>query len=139
MKRILLLLAAGGLGALLIYIASLVVQRPHKDVNATLTEVTTAANRDLPKMLDSETEVTSTVALNHMLQYNYRLVRLDASSADRDALTATFQRQIRDNGCTSPVLRDKLLRKGITVRFAYYDSSYQALFSIDLEPKHCGL
>ena len=109
-----------------------------KDVSAMLSEVADSANHRLPMMLDSETEVTSTVALNHVLQYNYRLVRLDAANADGAALKAKLQNQIRDRGCNSPVLRNKLLRKGITVRFAYSDSSNQELFTIGLEPKDCG-
>jgi hypothetical protein len=138
MRLFLFLIAAAVLGFLLVRFAFSVGQRPPRDVNAMLAEVTDSVNRGMPMMLDSATEITSSVALNHVLQFNYRLVRLDAATADRAALATTLEQRVRNGACTSHIFRDKLLKRGITVRFAYADSSYKTLFSFDLEPKDCG-
>jgi hypothetical protein len=137
-KQFLLVMGGGVLGALLVQLVITLVQSPRNSTGALMTEATDSLNRHLPMMIDSETQLTATMVFSRMLQYNYRLVRLDAAQVDTVALAAAFKRRLQAGACTGPELRDRFLKKGVTVRFAYADSSSHRLFSVDVQPKDCG-
>ena len=137
-KQVLLVTGGGILGALLVQLVIILAQSPEKSIGALMTEATDSLNRHLPMMIDSETQLTATLAFSRMLQYNYRLVRLDAAQVDTAALAAAFKRRVQAGACTGPELRDRFLKRGVTVRFTYADSSNHRLFSVDVQPKDCG-
>ena len=137
-RQFLLCAAGGAAGALLVQLVIILLQAPRKTPETIMAEASDSMNRHLPMMIDSETQLTATMASSRMLQYNYRLVLLDWTNVDTAVLAAAFRRRIQAGACTAPELRDRFLRKGITVRFAYADSSAHRLFSVDVTPKDCG-
>ena len=137
-KQFLLASAGGVLGALVTSIVILAFERRDKDIGQLMAVATDRINRQLPMMVDSETQLIGTMGAGRLLQYNYRLLRVASSQTDTNALKAAFQAQTRNGACTAPELRDTFLKRGITVRFAYADSSFRRLFSVDVTPGDCG-
>ena len=105
---------------------------------AFLAEVAAELNKQLPKPVDQETEVTSVTGLEGVFVYNYTLVNRVASEVDGSHLVATLQPQVTQAACAAPDTRDKFLNQGVTLRYSYADKTGSAIASFDVTPQDCG-
>jgi len=105
---------------------------------ATLSQLASEMNRKLPMMADRDTEVTSTIGLEGMFVYNYRLLNQRAEDVDPSWLVQTVRPLIVNAACSTPGTRDTLLKFGVTMRYMYYDQNRRFIAMVDVTPKDCG-
>jgi len=103
-----------------------------------LGRVAAEINRSVPVMIDQETELLPAVGAPGMLIYNYRLVSYSAAQVDAKKFATGAKERLRQNACASPETRDDFLKKGVTLRYSYYDKNKQHIATFDITPADCG-
>jgi hypothetical protein len=103
-----------------------------------LTKVAAEINRAVPVMIDPETELMTTVGSEGMLVYNYRLVAYSAAQLSYDKFREGVRQRVTQAACSTPETRDGLLKKGVTLRYSYFDKEKQPIASVDVTPADCG-
>ena len=103
-----------------------------------LKKVAGEINRSVPVMIDKETELMPAEGAPGMLIYNYRLVRYSASQIDAAKIAAGAKQRVTQGACSQPETRDDFLKKGVTLRYAYYDKDRQPIATVDVTPADCG-
>jgi len=112
-----------------------------KDVRsaAFLGDVAARLNEQLPKPVDQETELASVEGLEGVFVYNYRIHSRSVDEIDADGFAAAIQPQVTQAACAAPDTRDKFLKEGITLRYAYADRNDTPITSFDVTPADCGI
>jgi hypothetical protein len=105
-----------------------------RDVAAASTQL----NRRLPIMVDQETQIVSTAALDHVLQYNYQLIHVTVGQVDTTVLAAAARPQVTQFACSTPQTLNAVLKRGVTLRYSYADNKGQHLFTFDVTAHDCG-
>jgi hypothetical protein len=95
-------------------------------------------NRSVPVMIDQETELMPVTAAAGTLIYNYRLVNYSATQVDSQKFREGAQKQLSQTACTRPETREDFLKKGVTLRYSYFDKDRQHIATIDVTPSACG-
>jgi len=95
-------------------------------------------NRSVPVMIDAETELMPSAAGYAMLMYNYRLVKYSVTQLDHEKFTALAKQRVTEGACNRPETRDDFLKKGVTLRFSYFDKDKKHIATIDVTPADCG-
>jgi hypothetical protein len=95
-------------------------------------------NRSVPVMIDQETELMPAAGAPAMLIYNYRLVNYSVAQLDYDKFAAGAKERLRQGACSRAETRDNYLRKGVTLRYSYFDRDKQHIATIDVTPADCG-
>ncbi len=103
-----------------------------KLLNATANQI----NSSLPMMLDSDTELFTTVGLEGVLQYHYRLVKYSKEQIDTSLLMPTLRESITNSSCTIKDTR-ALLEKGVTLEYVYHDKDKKMIASFSLKNITC--
>jgi hypothetical protein len=103
-----------------------------------LSNVAADLNRSLPTMIDRETELLLTVGAEGMLMYSYRLVNFSATQVDPKKFATAAKQQVTQGACATAETRDGYLRKGVTLRYSYYDKEKQHIATVDVTPSDCG-
>src|SRR5215467_7125284 len=103
-----------------------------------LDKVAAEINRSVPVMIDQETELLPAVGAPAMLIYNYRLVSYSAAQLDATKFAAGAKQRLMQNACSNPETRDDFLKKGVTLRYSYYDKNKQHIATVDVTPADCG-
>ncbi len=104
---------------------------------AFLGKVATELNKQLPKLVDQETELTSVSGLEGVIAYNYRLVNRTAADVSATTLTEALKPHATKAACGTPETREKFLNQGITMRYTYADKGGAAIASFDVAPADC--
>ena len=105
---------------------------------AHLSKIAAELNRSVPVMIDKETELMPTEGLEGMLIYNYRLVSYSAAQIDSKRFAAGAKQRVVQGACSTPETRDDFLKKGVTLRYSYYDKDKKPIATIDVKPADCG-
>jgi hypothetical protein len=110
-----------------------------KDVRsaAFLSEVAAELNKQLPKPVDPETELSSVTGLEGVFVYNYRIVSRSAAEVDANAFVKTIKPPVTTAACTAPQTHDRFLKQGVTLRYAYADRNGTPITSFDVTPSDC--
>ena len=97
-----------------------------------LARVASEANKSLPMMIDSETELTNVGVAPGTLVYNYRLLTVLASDVTAEQLRDRLRPSAVRQACSTPETRDGVLMRGITMRFSYRatDGTYIGAFNV---------
>jgi hypothetical protein len=103
-----------------------------------LGKIAAEINRSVPVMIDQETELLPAVGAPGMLIYNYRLVSYSAAQLDAKKFATGAQQRLKQNACTNAETRDDFLKKGVTLRYSYYDKDKQHIATVDVTPADCG-
>jgi len=103
-----------------------------------LNKVAKELNKALPMMIDRDTEMTAALGLEGVLAYNYRFVNHTATQLDAAQVNDALKPRITQAACTTPDTRDTFLKKGVTLRYNYYDKNQTFITRIDIQPKDCG-
>ena len=114
--------------------------RPQEDPRSVerLEKVAAEINRSVPVMIDAETELLPAAVAPGVLIYNYRLVSYSVAQLDAKKFAAGAKLHLVQNACANPETRDDFLKKGVTLRYSYYDKDKQPLATIDVTPADCG-
>ena len=110
----------------------------HAAVAKNLATASAELNRRLPIMVDSVTQLESTVAMDSVLQYNMRLTNVTVTQEQATALLNLVRPQIKRLACSRPETRNTFLRRGVSLRYAYADRNGYDLFTIVVAPRDCG-
>jgi hypothetical protein len=105
---------------------------------AHLSKVAAELNRSVPVMIDKETELLPSQGLDGMFIYNYRLVSYSAAQIDAKKFAAGAKQRLVQGACHTPETRDDFLKKGVTLRYSYYDKDKQPIATVDVTPSDCG-
>jgi hypothetical protein len=103
-----------------------------------LSKVAAEINRSVPVMIDQETELLPVQGADGMLIYNYRLVSYSSAQLDAKKFAAGAKQRVAQSACSRPETRDDFLKKGVTLRYAYFDKDKQHIATIDVAPSDCG-
>jgi len=103
-----------------------------------LDRVAAEINRSVPVMIDAETELMPTTAGYAMLIYNYRLVKYSAAQLNHEKFAAGAKQRVAQGACSQPETRDDFLKKGVTLRYSYFDKDKKHIATIDVTPGDCG-
>lgn len=103
-----------------------------------LSKVAAEINRAVPMMIDPETELMPAVGAEGVLHYNYRVVGYSAAQVDFEKFRESVKQRVRQAACTMPETRDGLLKKGVTLRYSYFDKDKQPIATMDVTPADCG-
>ncbi len=132
--------AAGAVAGFLIWWAVPELLKINEDPRsqARLGRIAAELNRSVPVMIDPETELMPVQGEEGVLIYNYRLVHHSAAQINRDKFAAGAKPHLRQAACSTAETRDDFLKKGVTLRYAYYDKDKQHIATIDVTPADCG-
>ena len=103
-----------------------------------LSKIAAEINRSVPVMIDKETELMPVEGHEGMLIYNYRLVSYEASKLNHAKFAAGAKQRVAQGACNQPELREEYLRKGVTLRYSYFDKDKQHIATVDVTPADCG-
>jgi hypothetical protein len=103
-----------------------------------LGEIASELNKNLPMMVDKETEWISTAGLDRVIIYNYRLVNYNAADLSSAELVKSARPMLTNAVCSTPETRDSFIKKGISMRYVYNDKNRVHVASIEITPKDCG-
>jgi hypothetical protein len=95
-------------------------------------------NQALPAQLDEKTELMATEAAQAMFIYKYRLVDIAVDRVDHRKFAATAKPQLVKATCTRPETSDEFLKKGVTLRYSYFDKDKKHIATLDVTPADCG-
>jgi hypothetical protein len=103
-----------------------------------LSSVAAEINRSVPAMIDKETELLPAGSAPAMLIYNYRLVSYSVKQLDHVKFAAGAKQRVSQGACNQAETRDEFLKKGVTLRYSYFDKDRQHIATIDITPVDCG-
>jgi len=86
-------------------------------------ETANEINKDLPKMIDSETRLDSTVGIKNSLTYKYTLINYSLSDLEGGAsLSDMLRNDLVNSVCTTPEM-DIFVKNKATLNYSYYDKN----------------
>jgi hypothetical protein len=93
-----------------------------------------AANKDFPKMIDSETRLDKTMALpNKIFQYHFTLINHSKDEINSETLKNNIQASILNNLKTNSVFNDFRNYK-VTIEYLYHDKNNNEVLKLTYEP-----
>ncbi len=138
--KTLLFLGAGLLVGYLIWWVAPEYFREQEDPRSQefLSRIAAELNRSGPVMIDKETELLPAAGAHGMLIYKYRLVSYSAAQLDHKKFAAGAKQKVTQGACNRPETRDAFLKKGVTLRYSYFDKDRQHIATVDVTPADCG-
>lgn len=132
--------AAGLIAGYLIWWSVPALLRMNEDPRsqAHLSRIAAELNQSVPVMIDQETELMPVQGAEGILIYNYRLVNYSAARINREKFAAGAKPRLRQTACSTAETRDDFLKKGVTLRYSYYDKDKQPIATIDVTPADCA-
>jgi len=103
-----------------------------------LSKLAAEFNRSVPVMIDKDTELFMVEAHDAMLIYQYRLVPYSLGQLDHEKFAVGAKQRVTQGACNQPDLREDYLKKGVTLRYSYFDKDKQHIATIDVTPADCG-
>jgi hypothetical protein len=140
MKKTLVWIAAGALVAYVIFWGGpqLFQEKLDPQSQERLAKIAAELNRSAPMMIDRETELTIVEAHHAMLIYKYRLAPYSVSQLDHEKFAADAKQRLAPLACNQAETRDEYLKKGITLRYSYFDKNKEHIATVDVTPADCG-
>jgi hypothetical protein len=138
--KIVLWVAAGVVAGYLVWWLIPEYLRKNEDPRSStrLSRIAAELNRSVPVMIDPETELMPVQSTEGVLIYNYRLVNYSAAQINRDKFAAGAKQRLSQNACNTAGTRDDFLKKGVTLRYSYYDKDKQHIATVDVTPADCA-
>jgi len=89
-------------------------------------------------MIDKETELLPAEGAPGVLIYNYRLINYSVAQLNPTKFAAGAKQRVVQGACNRPETREQFLKKGITLRYSYFDKNRQHIATVDVTPADCG-
>lgn len=102
-----------------------------------LDEVARASNKDLPMMIDDQTELVKLEGLEGVLVYHYRLTAISPGQISGETLVQRLRPTISANACAHEDTRKRFLENGVAIRYAYSDARGGAIGDFDVSANDC--
>jgi hypothetical protein len=120
----------------------IVIYLPEEDIDVRskthLSDVAAEINRSTPAMIDQETELMNAVGYQGTLVYNYRLVRYSVDHVNLEKFAVSVKDRVGQSACTRTETREEFLKKGVILRYAYFDKDKRPIATIEVTPRDCG-
>ncbi|TQV71713.1 hypothetical protein FKG94_18850 [Exilibacterium tricleocarpae] len=101
-----------------------------------LNQLATAGNSRLPVMVDEVTRMDSMVADRYTLRFTYTLFT-DSAAVDGDQLRRKVRDWFRESACSSDVVQDKVLSKGIPLVYSYRSFAGEPIAQYSFDESDC--
>ena len=140
MNKSLVWIVIGAVAGYLVFfgLPELLQQNLEQRSQARLAKIAAEHNRSVPVMIDKETELTAVEGHEAMLIYKYRLVPYSVGQLDHQKFAAAAKQRLAQVGCNQPEVREDYLKKGVTLRYSYFDKDKQHIDTVDVTPADCG-
>jgi hypothetical protein len=106
--------------------------------NEELSEISSKANANLPRMVDKDTRLDFTIGVSDSFQYNYTLVNNNSEDISFGSLTSTVEKSLVKWVCTTKSTLDDFIKRGVTVSFAYFGNDRRLIGVISVDPSQCA-
>ena len=138
--KLILFVAAGVIAGYLVWWAVPELLKINEDPRSQtrLSRIAAELNRSVPVMIDQETELLPVQSTEGVLIYNYRLVNYSVAQIDRDKFAVGAKQGLRQRACNTAETRDDFLKKGVTLRYSYYDKDKQHIVTVDVTAADCA-
>ena len=138
--KLILFVAAGVIAGYLVWWAVPEFLKINEDPRSQtrLSRIAAELNRSVPVMIDQETELLPVQSTEGVFIYNYRLVNYSVAQIDRDKFAVGAKQGLRQRACNTAETRDDFLKKGVTLRYSYYDKDKQHIVTVDVTPADCA-
>ena len=103
-----------------------------------LRKIAAELNRSVPVMIDKETELSAVEGHEAMLIYKYRLVPYSVTQMDHTRFAAAVRQKVSQGACNRAETRDDFLKRGVTLRYSYFDKDKVHIATVDVTPADCG-
>ena len=140
MKKGLVWLVVGAVAGYLVFwgVPEMFPEKVEPRSAARLGKIAAELNRSVPAMIDKETELTVVEGHEGMLIYKYRLVPYSVRQLDHEKFAAGAKERVTQGACNQAELREDFLKKGVTLRYSYFDKDKQHIATVDVTPADCG-
>lgn len=101
-----------------------------------LVQLVNEMNKNLPKMLDSETTLDTVYTYSGNLQYRYSLVNYSASDIDVNVLHKNMRSSLIEAACSNSTTAS-FMQEGVSVSYIYFDKSGEYITSINVKHSDC--
>lgn len=120
--------------AIAFFVADYFLSSNHETPNAMLLENSRKVNRNMPKMLDSETRLDSTTVENDTITYHHTLINTtkDRSELDFDTIKTTMIEKAQNNLNTNPDMKD-YRENNISVHYIFKDKDKNKVFDYTIK------
>ncbi len=102
-----------------------------------LEQVASATNRDLPVMVDEQTEFFEAEGLEGVLVFKYRAPAAVFEGVDPAVFADRIRSAVVDNSCADADLRTRFIGQGVVLRLAYSTTGGEPVASIDVAASDC--
>jgi Tfp pilus assembly protein PilE len=106
------------------------------ELNAALIQAAAQANKDVPKMIDSETRLDSVAGVNRQIRYNYTMVNHTIDDMDLVYFRNTMQGKLTELVCTTKEMKVFIINN-VPVVFSYADKNGTELSTITVQSAQC--
>jgi len=100
---------------------------------ADLDAFTADLNKDLPTMLDSESQLLSVNSEQGLLFYNVVFVNYLSENLHPDLISASKMQQLKLKECDN-----QFVQRGVSMYTTYYDKVGNSVFRVSVTPAECG-
>jgi hypothetical protein len=140
MKKLLPWIAVGAIAGYLVFwgMPEMFQEKLEPRSAERLSRIAAELNRSVPVMIDKETELTLVEGHEAMLIYKYRLVLYSVRQLDHERFAAGVKQRVTQGACNQPEMRGDYLKKGVTLRYSYFDKDKQHIATVDVTPADCG-
>lgn len=101
-----------------------------------LTKQADKMNRNLPMMVDSETQLINVYGSNNTFYYNFKLVNIKAKEVDTGHFKKAMRNQVLKNYCTNPDM-ETFKNNGVVLQYNYKGKENNYISKITVHAEEC--
>jgi hypothetical protein len=102
-----------------------------------LDKIARASNKELPRMIDEQTELVKLEGLEGVLVYHYRLPEVHLGQISGETFVRRLGPVVSANTCGNSESRERFLENGVTLRHVYSDSQSVKIGEFDVTLSDC--
>ena len=104
---------------------------------ATLIEMANQINQQTPMMLDSETQVSSVLALGKSINFSVKFINVSSKDIDAEQVDNYSLEQLNDTVCKNQATRT-LIDLGVSYIYLYYGNDDRLITRVAIEKYKCN-
>ncbi len=105
-------------------------------INFLLKKTAKELNKNLPIMIDAQTQLDSTIAMNKQFLYKYTIINQSTEDMNSTAFNKTMQPYLVNFVCTSAGM-EVFWKNGVQVIYSYYGKNGKQFTTITIKPSQC--
>jgi uncharacterized RDD family membrane protein YckC len=113
------------------------IQTQQQYTITTITNQIQSLNKDLPKQIDQETELTSVILKNMVVNYNYRLLNKNSSEVNADYINSSFKTNLINQVCNDNYMKG-MLENAYRFSYNYKDKNGNDITNIQVNINDCN-